>query len=184
LIAMMLSMVVCSPLGGRAAEWIGARAVVVLGTLTMLAGLLLLTRVGSIAAAADAGLALVLIGAGLGLASAPAQAAAITAVSRVQSGMAAGALSTMRYLGGIVGIGALGAILRDVAYVDPARTVTIHQGAIWLYCVVVLTSILPAALLPGHSLSGRARSTGSAAVLKARTCVSRPQSGQMREKTS
>jgi MFS family permease len=155
LLAMMLSMVVCSPLGGRAEECVGARATVILGTSAMLAGLLLLTRVGPVAAPEDVCLALVLIGAGLGLASAPVQASALGAVSRVQSGMAAGALSTMRYLGGIAGIGALGVILRDAVHADAALVLTAHRSTIWLYCVVTLVSMLPAALLPGHSQSGR-----------------------------
>jgi MFS family permease len=111
--------------------------------------------------------ALLLIGAGLGLASAPVQASAISAISRTQSGMAAGALSTMRYLGGIAGISALGVILSHAVYDDPALVLTAHRSAIWLYCGVILVAILPAALLPGHSLSGRRTFTAPVALQSA-----------------
>jgi MFS family permease len=151
LIAMMLSMVVCSPLGGRASERLGARAVAVLGTLSMLAGLLLLGGIGPLAVAADAIPALVLVGAGLGLAAAPAQASAASAISREQSGMAAGALSTMRYLGGMIGVGTLGVVLRDVTLADTAVALAAHQEVVRLYCGVLLVAVLPSALLPGRA---------------------------------
>jgi MFS family permease len=151
LIALMLGIVACSPLGGRAAERIGTRAPVMLGSLTALAGLLLLTRTGPLATPAGAVTPLLLIGVGLGLASAPVQAAAVSVVSRAQSGMAAGALSTMRYVGGIAGIGALGAILRRTAQAEPALVLRAHQSAIWLSCGVMVVALLAAARLPGRA---------------------------------
>jgi MFS family permease len=148
LIAMMLSMVVCSPLGGRISERLGARAVAVAGTLSALGGVLLLTRLGAQATSADAIPALIVVGAGLGLAAAPTQSSAVSAVPPEQSGMAAGAFSTLRYLGGMVGIGALGVVLRDVALTDAAVALAAHQRAVWVYCAVMLVALLPAALLP------------------------------------
>jgi len=59
----------------------------------------------------DALLPLVLLGIGMGITGAPSQAAALSAVSRSQAGMASGALSTMRYLGGVVGASLGGAVL-------------------------------------------------------------------------
>jgi MFS family permease len=162
LIAMMLSMVVCAPVGGRASERLGARAVAVPGTLAALAGLLLLTRLGPLDAPPDAVPALILIGAGLGLASAPTQSSALGAIPRRQSGMAAGALSTMRYLGGVIGIGLLGATLRDLAGASSAALLAAHQQAVWLYCAVMLASTLLAALLPGRpAIHARPGPTGS-----------------------
>jgi MFS family permease len=150
LIAMMLSMVVCSPLGGRLSERLGARAVAVAGTLSALAGVLLLTRLGHAAAPADAIPALLVVGAGLGLAAAPTQSSAVSAVPPEQSGMAAGAFSTLRYLGGMVGIGVLGVVLRDAALADEAVALAAHQRALWVYGAVMFAAVLPAALLPGR----------------------------------
>jgi MFS family permease len=150
LMAMLLSMVACAPLGGRAADWRGPRDVVVLGVLVMLAGLVLLGRIGALAAAADALPALILIGCGLGLASAPGQVAALSAVAAAQSGVAGGALSMCRYLGGIAGIGALGLILRDTSTADLGGVLAAHQRTVWIYYGVTLLALIPAALLPAR----------------------------------
>jgi MFS family permease len=150
MIAMMLSMVVCSPVGGRLSERVGSRALAVTGTLSMLVGLLLLTRL-DLNGPSDAIPALILMGAGLGLAGPASQSAAVSAIPADRAGMAAGALSTMRYLGGVVGIGALGVILRDVGLGDAAGAPAAHQQAVWLYCAVTAVALLPAALLPGRA---------------------------------
>jgi MFS family permease len=150
LLAMMLGMVACSALGGHASDRLGARAVALLGTGALLGGLLLLAGPGHPATPAHALPGLLLIGAGLGLASAPAQSSAVGAIPRERAGMAAGALSTMRYLGGMVGIGALGLVLRDAALAGGALALVPHRQAVWLYCAVALAAALPAALLPGR----------------------------------
>jgi nitrate/nitrite transporter NarK len=151
LIAMMLSMVVCSPLGGRASERLGARTVAVAGTLSMLSGFLLLVALQPLAAAVEAVPALILIGAGLGLAAAPAQSSAISAIPRDQSGMAAGAISTMRYVGGIVGIGALGLLLRETGAGADEAAAAAQVRALWLSCAVTLVAVVPAAWLPARN---------------------------------
>jgi len=152
LIAMMLSMVVSSPIGGRLSERVGTRAVALTGTLSMLGGLLLLSRLESLGSPSEAIPALILLGAGLGLSSPAAQASAVSAIPREHAGMAAGALSTMRYLGGVVGIGALGVLLRDVTFATGAPALAPHQQAVWVYCVVALVALVPAAMLPGQRL--------------------------------
>jgi MFS family permease len=159
LIAMMLSMVVCSPLGGRASERYGARALAVAGTLSMLAGFLLLVLLQPLATASQAVPALILIGAGLGLAAAPAQSSAISAIPREQSGMAAGAISTMRYVGGIVGIGALGLLLRDAGAGADEAAAAAQVRVLWLSCAVALLAIVPAAGLPGRGAGEGAQET-------------------------
>ena len=52
-----------------------------------------------------------MLGIGLGLANPAAQAASMAGIAPGDSGMAAGVNSTMRYLGGIVGIAILGSTL-------------------------------------------------------------------------
>jgi MFS family permease len=147
LLTMMLSMVVCSPLGGRAAERFGARTVAALGTLLLIAGLLLLSRIGAFTHLTDAVPALLLIGAGLGLATPAAQAAALGSISAEQSGMAAGALSSVRYLGGVVGIAILGIALGDAGAAD-AFASQAHERVILLHSTVAALALAAAAGLP------------------------------------
>jgi MFS family permease len=153
LLVMMISMVACAPLGGRASERIGARGVAVIGTALGLGGVLLLAS-SSFDSTTDALVPLGLLGVGLGLASAPAQAAALSAIAREQSGMASGALSTLRYLGGVVGIGALGVVLQGAGEVSPAAQLDAHRTALWVFAAAMLVALLPAALLPGRGTRG------------------------------
>jgi len=155
LLAMMLSMVVAAPLGGRASEKLGARAVALVGTSSSLAGLLLLTNLAGIAKPSDAVFALVLMGTGLGLANAPAQASALSAVDRGQAGMAAATLSMMRYVGGIVGIGILGAVLSGVPADIGLQALPAHRSAIVIFCAAMALALVPAALLPGRAARAR-----------------------------
>jgi hypothetical protein len=59
-------------------------------------------------AAGDVRFPLALLGVGIGLANPAAQTASMADIDRADSGMAAGIGSTMRYLGGVVGIAILG----------------------------------------------------------------------------
>jgi MFS family permease len=148
LLTMMLSMVVCSPLGGRAAERSGARTVAALGTLMLLAGLLLLARIAGFTHPMEAIPALLLIGAGIGLAAPAAQAAALDSIPAGQSGMAAGALSSVRYLGGVVGIAILGVVLGDAGPTDAFASLKAHERMILLHCTVAALALAAAAGLP------------------------------------
>jgi MFS family permease len=149
LLGMMISMVACAPLGGRISERLGARAVAVAGTALAVAGLLLLAGSG-LGRPSDALLPLVLLGVGLGITGAPAQAAALSAVDREQSGMASGALSTLRYLGGVVGIGALGLVLEGAPAADLDAALAAHRTALRVFTAALLLALIPAALLPGR----------------------------------
>jgi MFS family permease len=144
LMTMMLSMVASSPLGGRAAGRFGARITATTGALTLLAGLLLLSRSSVFVQPPDALPALILIGAGLGFAAPAAQAAALGSVPPAQSGMGAGALSTARYLGAVAGIAALGVVLADIS-AAPVAALQAHQRAIWLHCGVAALAAIGAA---------------------------------------
>lgn len=152
LIGMMAAMVLLAPIGGRLAERFGARAIGVLGSLVSLAGVLLLVDFSRLAAPPDALVGLVLVGAGLGLATSPSQSAAMSAVGPGEAGMAGGALSTSRYLGGVIGISVLAALLRADAGVAS------HREAAIGYAVALAISVLTAAMLPG-----RRRATSSPA---------------------
>ena len=62
--------------------------------------------------------------------------------TRANSGMAAGLLSTMRYLGGVVGIALLGALMADPA--DPRA----HAAPVMAYGAALVCSALLAGWLP------------------------------------
>jgi MFS family permease len=149
LLGMLISMVLCAPLGGRVSERFGARAVAVAGTTLALGGILLLAA-SDLSSARDALGPLIVLGVGLGLASAPSQASALSAAPRERSGMASGALSTLRYLGGVIGIGVLGVVLGD----GGAGELGAHRTALRIFAAAMLLAVLPSALLPGRKTPG------------------------------
>ena len=104
LFVMMLAMFVTSPLGGRLADRFGSRVAALAGAVPLLAGLLLLSRIGTFQTPRDAAPALAILGIGIGLSGAPLQAAAMASATAKEAGMAAGATSTMRYVGGVLSI--------------------------------------------------------------------------------
>lgn len=133
------AMVLASPLGGRLSDAIGARAVAATGAVIATSGAWLFVS-GS-----ELTVALILMGAGIGIATSPSQAAAMSAVDASQAGVASGALSTMRYLGGVTGSGLVALIAGSGAARDPRLMV---------FPAVLLASAVAALLLP-HSKSGR-----------------------------
>ena len=150
LIGMMIAMVVFSPLGGRVSEWVGARTTAFVGTLTSLTGLYVLSDFQALRSPGDALIGLVLMGAGLGLSSAPSQAAAMSAVERTDAGMGGGAVSTARYIGGVIGISALGYLLGgEQAGVDA------HGAATTVYLAALVLAAISALALPGRGALGR-----------------------------
>ncbi|MDI3338822.1 MFS transporter [Defluviimonas aestuarii] len=145
LFVMMIGMVIAAPIGGQLTDRIGSRFAALLGFIPLFVGVLMLWRLASFTAPGDAVHALLLFGVGMGLSSAPAQSAAMSAVNPERAGMAAGASSTMRYLGGIVSILVLGAVLGSDSTVSFLR----HDIMIRLFTAAVLLSVLAAFRLPG-----------------------------------
>lgn len=145
LLAMTLAMMIASILGGRISEKLGARLQVALGSLLALGGLWWFRDFASIQTPTEVLPGLVLMGTGLGLSSAPSQAAAMAAAQRENAGMAAGALSTMRYVGGIIGIAVLGAQIAD------ATNIAAHQSTVFVYAAALVAALALAGLLPGRS---------------------------------
>lgn len=154
LLAMMGTMVICSPIAGRAADRFGSRAVALVGCSLALAGTILFAA-RPLHAISDAIPALVLLGAGLGLTNAPSQSAAMSDVPREKSGMAAGLTSTMRYIGGIAGLTVLGLVLTD----NPASEIVAreHTTAMSLFSGALILTLGCALLLPSRPAApGRA----------------------------
>ena len=144
MLAMMVMMTVGTPLGGRLSEKLGARTTAVTGALLGLAGMTLL-GVRTVDSPNEAILPLMLLGFGLSLGNAPSQAAAMSGVDRARSGMAAGVMSTTRYLGGVVGIAVLGGLLTQGA---AAATERQHHSAMAVFGVALALSAVAALALP------------------------------------
>lgn len=146
LVVMMVAMVVTSLLAGRLTDRFGSRPVAVAGSLVCLAGLGVLVA-GSLSTSGQVRLPLALLGIGIGLATPAAQNVSLSAVSREQSGIAAGMGSTMRYLGGIVGVAILGRVL-DLSG-DRGHILSEHRTVLAVFVGTLLVGLACAAILPG-----------------------------------
>ncbi|QIX28468.1 MFS transporter [Nocardioides sp. JQ2195] len=146
LVFMMLAMVATSMLAGRLVDRVGARLVALVGLLVCLVGTGLLL-VGSLDAPDEVRLPLALLGVGLGLANPASQTAALASVSREQSGMAAGIGSTIRYLGGIVGVAVLARVL-DTSGAHSA-VLAQHHTLLAIFVGVLVGGLLCIPFLPG-----------------------------------
>jgi MFS family permease len=103
IVAMTATMAVSAPVGGRIAERLGIRSVVLAGGALGAAGIAGLALLDSEAPVIAVAARLLVIGLGLGLSMGPSQAGALSVVEASHSGMASAALSMLRYLGGIAG---------------------------------------------------------------------------------
>jgi MFS family permease len=128
-------MVLVAPFGGRLSDAIGPRIVALFG------GILATSGAAIFVFGDELIVSLIVTGAGIGLATSPAQAAAMSAVDASQAGVASGALSTMRYLGGVIGSG-LVALIAGGGLQRDAR--------LMIFPAVLFVSALVALLLPGR----------------------------------
>lgn len=111
LLVMMIFLVFLSPVGGGMAARFGVRNTILCGLCVSVIGLVMLLLTVDSTVLSWMLVALALVGAGIGMVTGPAQAAALSAVPPEHSGVAAGILSTMRYIGGIAGIAIFSTIL-------------------------------------------------------------------------
>lgn len=121
------AMVLASPIGGRLSDALGSRVVAVSGATIGTAGASLFVAGGALAPA------LILVGFGIGVSTSPSQAAALGAVDASQAGIASGALSTMRYLGGVIGSGLVALLAASP-----------HDPRLWVFPAVLFASALAA----------------------------------------
>ncbi len=147
LVSMMLAMVVMSVVAGRLTDRFGARPIALAGTIVALAGVVAL---GWVELSSPGRLVppLAVIGVGLGLATPAAQSASMSAIRADLAGMAAGIGSTMRYLGGIVGV-AIMSLLLDT-HGTRGEVVDEHRTLMLVFGGAVLAGLACAALLPGR----------------------------------
>ena len=148
LVSLMLAMVVVSPIAGRLVDRVGARVVAVTGSVAALAGIVVLARV-ELTTSLQLAVPLAMLGIGLGLATPAAQSASITAAPGDHAGMAAGVGSTMRYLGGLVGVAVL-SVLLDV-HGTRSDVVSEHRTLMVVFVGALLVGLVCAVLLPGRA---------------------------------
>lgn len=146
LVSLMIAMVIASAGAGRLIDTVGPRRVAVTGSVVAVIGVLALGWI-SLTSSTQVILPLAVVGVGVGLATPAAQAASISAVPEDRTGMAAGVASTMRYLGGIIGVAIMSRSLDATGsradIVAENRTLTIvFAGALvgGLVCAVMLPS--------------------------------------------
>lgn len=130
------AMVLAAPIGGRLSDAIGARIVAFSGAIIATSGAALFVIMGEPALIPT----LVVMGAGIGISGSPSQAAALSAVPASHAGVASGALSTLRYIGGVIGSG-LVALLAGGGLAHDARLI--------VFPAVLLASAFAALWLPG-----------------------------------
>lgn len=147
LMTMMVAMVVTAPIGGRISERIGVRLTVALGLAAGAAGLLFGLRAVTTHELTPLRLCLAGLGLGLGFVGGPAQAAALSAISSGRSGVASGVLSTMRYLGGIIGVSIISVLLDGGG---EAKLSAGHRECLWIYFAAHVLAIGVGLLLPGR----------------------------------
>jgi MFS family permease len=128
-------------------EVFGARLTVISGLLISTSGMILLLLTTGVTTLLWMSLSLALVGGGIGMVSGPAQVSALPAVPRDQSGVAAGILSTMRYLGGIVGIAIISILLTRT---DAAGMLQQNLFCFGIYLGVYVFALLLAFTLPGR----------------------------------
>jgi DHA2 family methylenomycin A resistance protein-like MFS transporter len=129
---MAAAMVVAAPIGGRLADRYGRRWPTVGGLAALTLGACQIAFAGTSEPTTTA-LGLVVLGAGLGLATPGLQASALEAVERKDAGAAAGAYSTSRYLGSIVGSALLAGL---------AGSTVADEGIGPVFAVVVVAALM------------------------------------------
>ena len=150
LLVMMIFMVFLAPIGGRMADYFGVRSTVLCGLCFSVAGLIMLLLTVDSTVMLWMLVALALVGAGIGMVTGPAQAAALSIVPSEQSGVAAGILSTMRYIGGMAGIAIISTIL--IAD-DPAGIMQQSKLCFGIYIGTYAFAFLLALGIPAHAKS-------------------------------
>lgn len=111
LTSLSAGMVLFAPIGGRAGDRMGRRAPAFLGLALLSAGVVVIAVAGPDVSAGVLVGSLLACGVGLGLSSASLQTSAVESIEAEHAGMAAGANSTARYLGSVVGTSILAGVL-------------------------------------------------------------------------
>ena len=145
LLVMMAAMVVTAPIGGLLSERIGIRTTVLIGLAAGVGGLFVGLRALETQSLGLLTVCLAGIGLGLGFVTGPNQAAALSAVSTRESGVASGVFSTVRYLGGLAGVSVIAVVINGG---DGSGLLAGHRLCLWIYIAAHAVAMSLAILLP------------------------------------
>jgi EmrB/QacA subfamily drug resistance transporter len=141
LTSMSMGMVVLAPIGGRLSDRLGRRVPAFIGMTLLASGVTSLALLGSDVDGSLLVAVLAVSGIGIGLGSGSLQTSAIESIEPEHAGMAAGASSTSRYLGSIVGAAVL------------AGAVASGKGlgvVLWMTAIAAVAAAILALGLPGR----------------------------------
>ena len=141
LAALSVPMVLLSPVGGRMSDRLGRRGTASAGLVLLGGAMLALAVAGSGVSVPVLVGSLLSAGAGLGLSNPPLQTAGVEALDARDAGVAAGLLSTGRYLGGIVAASLVAASVTGEGGGDFAMLFALAAAAAGL--AAVLATVLP-----------------------------------------
>ena len=144
LTAMTLCMMMGGPMSAIAGRLIGIRYTAVSAACANIFGLYLYSDLESVLMPVDIIVPMALMGFAGGMAGPVVQAAGMLAIEKEKAGMAAGGLSTMRYLGGVLGISILSLSLGS----EPTTSLEQHLSVIPYYVGALIIVLMSAFLLP------------------------------------
>jgi len=144
LTAMTICMMLGGPMSAAAGRLIGIRYTAALAACTNIFGLYLYSDLGSALVPMDIIVPMALMGFAGGMAGPVVQAAGMLAIEKEKAGMAAGGLSTMRYLGGALGISILSLRLGS----ESTTTLEQHLSMIPYYAGALVIVLMATFLLP------------------------------------
>ncbi len=137
--AMSILVAIAAPVGGRLSDSLGRRTPALAGSLFAVAGVvMLLVGISPHVSYPYLAISLAVLGLGIGLSFGPASTAAVESVSPRLAGTASGTNSMMRYVGSIIGVGILGAILSEGSTPD----VALFRG---MFAVLLVMAVLASA---------------------------------------
>ncbi|MER5278223.1 MFS transporter [Streptomyces sp. NPDC002809] len=165
---MSLGMVIVSPYAGRLAARHGFRIVVTTGLALAGLGLLALGMVHADTGYGNVWWRLAVIGIGFALTMSPLTGAAIQAVSPQEGGLASGISSTTRQIGAVLGVAALGAVVRarqsgGASFETGLNSAFLAAGSVTL-AAAVFTGLWLAMSEPAEVSAAPRRSSGPGAV--------------------
>ncbi len=114
LIPVAASLMIAAPLSARLAERLGTKAVVTAGLVLVSTGLGLLATASMTSGYGLVASSLVVVGLGMGATMAPATEAIMGALPRARAGVGSAVATTLRQVGGVLGVAVLGSLLSSV----------------------------------------------------------------------
>ncbi len=141
--AMSILVAFIAPVGGRVSDWLGRQTPALVGGLIVIcATAMLLIGMTDGVSYGYLAVALAVLGLGMGLGFGPATTAAIESASPQLAGSAAGSNSMMRYVGSIVGVGILSAVLGSAANPDVGLFRAIFAVLLGMSVLAGMTTLL------------------------------------------